>query len=264
MHHPIAPSLTEVWIDLVEDIMEKGREVSPRGMKTKELPQHTIIVDTRLPVLTIPERKLNYKFMAAESYWILAGDNRVATIAPYNSNIAQFSDDGETFSGAYGPKIVEQLPYVVGKLREDPDTRQAVMTIWRPSPGPSKDIPCTVAIAFNIRKNQLNAHVFMRSSDAYLGIPYDVFNFSMLTHLVCCYLNAEQPQLITPGLLYLTAASSHLYERNWHDAVKVSQAPTLEQHATPKELFTDEDRLMLQLSELRLAGPGAGIRWWEV
>jgi len=213
----------------------------------------------RRPVLRIPDRRLSYNFMAAEAFWILSGDNTVAGIAPYNENIAKFSDDGLTFFGAYGPRINAQLDYVTRKLLEDPDTRQAGLTIWRETPPMTKDTPCTVAIWFQLRDNRLQLHVFMRSSDLWLGLPYDVFNFSMLGHLVSARLRVQ------PGLLYLTAASSHLYATNYTAARECldSCSNTRMQPRTPTELHLDESALMVRLDRLRAAHRGSPLRWWE-
>lgn len=68
------------WIEALNDILIHGQEVSPRGRLTREIPQRTLRVNMRKPVLTVPDRSLSYRFMAAEAYWILSGDNRVATI----------------------------------------------------------------------------------------------------------------------------------------------------------------------------------------
>lgn len=263
-------SFSNTWLELLKTIMDDGSEVSPRGMKTLELPQHTIKVNMRKPVLTVPSRKLNYKFMAAEAYWILSGDDKVENIAPYNSKIAQFSDNGKTFFGAYGPKIISQLTYVINKLIVDKDSRQAGLTIWRENPEETKDVPCTVAIFFNIRqvegKDLLNVHVFMRSSDAWLGVPYDVFNFCMLGHFICGYLNAlEGSVIVSPGTMYLTAASSHLYETNWslvQDCLSNS-SDMVDQPETPVCIFATPGVLMQWLKNLRETSPGDYLRWWE-
>lgn len=269
-------SLNEAWLYTLSAIESNGWDVSPRGMATKELPQHTVAVDMKLPVLTFKERKLHYPFMAAEAFWILTGDDRVSTIAPYNKHISQFSDDGETFAGAYGPRILDQLNYVLNTLTNDEDTRQAVMTIWSPKPELSKDIPCTVAIDFKIRDDALNVHVFMRSSDVWLGLPYDVFNFSMLGVLVCGMLNRDvdpEDQLI-PGVLFLTAASSHLYERNFPDAERClnqingeGEIPVDQRDLVPVDLYSGPGdpvgRLLDTLSQIKDSSKGAKIRWWE-
>jgi thymidylate synthase len=251
-----------VWQNLLRDLLEGGKCIAPRGMATQELPQRTLAVNMRKPVLTVPKRNINPRFMAAEAYWILSGDDRVETIAPYNSRIVEFSDDGQVFFGAYGPKVVAQLPYVVNTLMRDPSSRQAGLTIWRENPRPTKDVPCTVALFFGIRDGTLNVHVFMRSSDAWLGVPYDVFNFSMLGHYVCGLLHKEG-MAVTPGNLYLTAASSHLYETNYEQARQCLDE-VKPQFPTPTFAWTQPDQLMERLKSLRESKPGSELRWWDV
>jgi len=219
----------ESWRYLLECIMVCGDEVSPRGMKTKEmLHTNTISVDMRRPVVTTKARKLNYKFMAAEALWILAGRNDVESLSDYVPRMAEFSDNGEVLAGAYGPRITPQLPYVVDALVRDRDTRQAVLTIWTPNPPPSKDIPCTISMCFSIRARKLHQHVYMRSSDGWLGIPYDIFSFCMVGLKVRDMYNqavrnlydegliAPKPKLhVQPGIMTISMTSSHLYERDW-------------------------------------------------
>lgn len=255
-----------MWLNLLADVMGKGIEVAPRGKLTKELAQKTVIVSMQRPVITVDERRLSYQFMAAEAFWILSGDDSVAGLAPYNKRIVEFSDDGERFFGAYGPRIIDQLPFVVSKLLEDISTRQAVLTTWRQKPPKSKDVPCTVAMAFNVRGGWLNCHVFMRSSDVWLGIPYDVFSFSMVAHLVCARYNSQQgnARALRPGHLYVTAASSHLYEENWEAAKKLAlEGQGEDTDEVPSWMWQDEKLLLDQLKALRETKRGDALRWWE-
>jgi len=255
------------WHTQLTDILLYGDEVCPRGKRTKELPQYTIEVDMRRPVLMDPRRKLSYPGMAAEAHWILTGDSSLAGIEPYLPRMKEFSDDGVTLTGAYGPRIHEQLTYVVEKLYQDPDTRQATMTLWNRNPAPGKDYPCTVAFDFKIRNGKLNLHAFMRSSDAWLGIPYDVFSFSMVAHLVCCRLAALYHPIVNvvePGTLYLTAASSHLYHENWLRALEcTTPVGDSTQYPTPEALYHEQARLLTRLDLLRKSGKGDRLRWWE-
>jgi hypothetical protein len=229
------PTLNEAWQRQLGTIMANGLDVSPRGMMTKELPQKTLVFDMNHPVITFPARKLGYRFLAAEAWWILSGRDDVASIAPYSKEISQFSDDGVTFFGAYGPPIVDQLDYVVKALVRDEDTRQAVLTTWRPNPPETKDVPCTIAFSFMLRDGVLNTHVFMRSSDNWLGIPYDAFNFTMVTCDVLSRLNQELVGTSRPvyrlGTMHLTAASSHIYERNFNDVQNILAAEVPERSA---------------------------------
>lgn len=257
-------NFSTAWQLHLAELLNKGRECSPRGKKILELPSMQLTVDMRKPVLTVAERKLSYKFMAAEAYWILTGDDRVETIEPYNPNISQFSDDGVKFFGAYGPPIKDQLGYVVNKLELDRDSRQAGLTIWRQNPPETKDVPCTVAIFFYIRGPELEAHVFMRSSDAWLGVPYDVFNFSMLSHYVCGHLNerGRLETLVMPGQLYLTMGSAHLYEQNFAAAHSAVRAPSTAQRPTPDAMALNSKACLELLEKLRHSAKGDDIRWW--
>jgi thymidylate synthase len=258
---------SEVWLNALDETLHSGILVAPRDLMTKEIPQRTLEIDMRKPVLRVPKRELNYKFMAAEAFWILSGDDTVEGIAGYNSRIIEFSDDGVRFFGAYGPKIISQLPFVIKKLLDDPMSRQAGLTIWRESPPVTKDVPCTVAIFCSLREGLLNLHVFMRSSDLWLGIPYDVFNFAMLGHYICSLLNQSKlnDDFVAPGRLYLTAASSHLYQTNWDAAVQclIGDAP-LPQAETPKFLYSDPAMCLKWLRDLRESKPGSILRWWEL
>jgi hypothetical protein len=104
------------WQGLLDVIMTSGIETSPRGKKTKELMGFKSMIDMNQPVITIKERGLGYKFMAAEAAWIMSGDNRVSTIAQFSKQISNFSDDGILFFGAYGPRIRDQLGHVTSSL----------------------------------------------------------------------------------------------------------------------------------------------------
>lgn len=265
------------WLSELSWAFNKGNDVTPRGQLTKEVLQQTSIVNMRRPVVTLPERKLSTKFLGGEAYWILSGDNRVETIAPYNKNIVNYSDDGVTFFGAYGPRILSQLDYVIDKLKSDADTRQAVLTIWRENPPETKDVPCTVAVHFMIRDHKLNCHVFMRSNDLWLGFPYDVFNFSMLSHLVCCKLNAFVIEnggvIIEPGMLYHTASSRHIYEQHFGQVeqlinqynladMSMEELKSLETAETPENMYLSGVYLAHVLDSLRKDGKSSEYKWW--
>lgn len=181
-------------------------EVSPRGMKTLEW-RGPFITEYYKPneyVLFDPVRDANPFFHFMESIWILAGNADVKTLAKYNSQMVQFSDDGKVFHAPYGYRLrrhfetefedrsdgmlrsryepVDQILGVVNLLLEEPDTRRAVMVLWDPASDLSvagwdrsnmdanvKDIPCNDVIFFKLREGHLNMTVCCRSNDALLG-----------------------------------------------------------------------------------------------
>ncbi len=220
------------WLSMLKDVMERGQESKPRDMRIKELIGYQSTFDMEYPVVSVVERKLSRKFLAGEAHWILTGDNRVSTIAPHNSNIAKFSDDGHFFAGAYGPMVVDQLSYVVDSLVKDHDSRQSVLTIWRPNPRPSRDIPCTISAQVLLRKRLDGAgflfdeiHVVdtMRSSDAWLGWVYDCYNFTMLAAFVALLYYERTGNRLSLGKLHLQCGSQHVYENNWEQVTKILQ-----------------------------------------
>ena len=215
----------EEWVNALQFLYWDGHKAFVRGRPTKELLNYTLKINMMYPEINIPERNVNNKFRAAEAAWILSGDNRVKKIKSYCKEYAKFSDDGIFLNGAYGPPIVDQLPYILHTLKEDIHSRRAVITIWRPKPDTrSKDIPCTVSLQWVVRGEFIYCIANMRSNDIWLGTVYDMYVFSMITQWICAELFNVCEIDILPGTLFLNAGSLHLYKDNWEAALKVIEA----------------------------------------
>ena len=215
-----------------------------RGQQTLEILASQTNVDMDFPIVTCKARNLGYRFMVAEAWWILTGQNAVETIKPYSQQIERFSDDGIHYSGAYGPPVVDQLTYIVDSLQKDSHSRQAVLTIWRPNPRDSKDIPCTVNVQWLIRDGYLHCIDTMRSSDAWLGWPYDIFNFTMLSAHILQLLRKRSSYFdsVDLGTLTLNAGSQHLYEKEIEKAREVlenSEAEYARKTFIPEEVYNN-------------------------
>ena len=204
----VVASTDVVWNELVFLLIKHGRLAGPRGMASFELFGLSQEFPMRSPLVLNPFRKVNYSFMAAEALWMLNGSNTVSELEPYLSKIKDYSDNGHVFFGAYGPKIIEQWDYIKEKLSSDQESRQAVISIWRERPPKTLDVPCTLALQFTVRNGTLHTHAFMRSSDVFLGLPYDIFNFSMISAKLAIELD------LILGNLYWHAGSAHVYSRD--------------------------------------------------
>lgn len=209
----IAPNANEAWDMEAQNLLSMGNPVVTRNAngisKTWEVLHSPIYVDMDSPVLTHPGRGASLKFMEAEAAWMLMGRNDTQYFKDKGLvKVCEFSDSGYAFRGSYGPKIYEQLPYVLDCL-QDPqaNSRQAVISIWRERPSKSKDIPCTLSMQFIVRDGLLHTSVAMRSSDIWLGVPYDIFNFSVISLYIARALNLDGL-----GTLCRFAGSSHLYD----------------------------------------------------
>lgn len=195
--------------------------VSPRGMEVREQigGKYTVPMPA---YIDLEDRKVNADFMFAEAAWIISGSNRLEDLTETMKSYANYSDNGVTLEGAYGPKVVDQLNYVVDTLENDNDSRQAIINIWRERPRPSKDIPCTLSMGFMIRENKLEMVVNMRSHDIVLGSTYDVFSFSAVANVVRLLLaergiEIDKDENGNFGNLTVNANSLHLYERHYED-----------------------------------------------
>ena len=203
------------WKELVESLLvDPEYRVAPREQKSSEI----LDVHYKVPMpafLDIAARDVKLPFMFIEAAWILSGSNRLSWIKKYLPGYARFSDEGQFMRGAYGPMFLEQLPYIVEVIKNDNDTRQGVLTIWRPRPGKSKDVPCTVSAKFYLREGVLHSIFDMRSQDVILGLTYDIFTFSMMTEAVRLELQVQGVNS-TLGNLSVTVGSLHLYD-NYYD-----------------------------------------------
>lgn len=212
-------TLQEAWFRMLYELLFSYEyKIAPRNFMTKEkLGVIVRITDMRNNIIYHPVRNLNYKYLVAEWLWIALGMEDLATLTQYNGQMSRFSDDGKVLAGAYGPRLAKQWEYVIDTLKKESSSRQAVATIWTPNPPASKDIPCTISLQFLVRDQKLNVIVTMRSSDVWLGIPYDVFTFSMLANSIAGILDLE------PGFIQLQLGSSHIYQDNWEKALQILQ-----------------------------------------
>ena len=207
---------------ILERVMSMGNVSAPRGKPVREILGMTTTFDMAYPLVTRTARKLGYRFAPAEAAWILSGSNDLERIKKYSPFIWEFSDDGFFYQGAYGPRVIDQLTYVCDVLSDDHDTRQAVIEVWRPNPRPGRDIPCTLSYQFIARQGRLHCIQSMRSSDAWLGYPYDVFNAAMLTGYIILLLRdrkAKGRKDLKIGTHTMCVGSQHIYEPQWKQSI---------------------------------------------
>lgn len=207
--------LHDAWLEQLQRLVHQGQVVGPRKLITfEELDVALGKVTSLRPLLTINNRKLNYRFAVAEWLWIFFGLSDVRTIEQYNPKMRDFSDDGMFLTGAYGPHVHGQWTETVMKLTADPSTRQAVIEIPRPRKV-TKDEPCTLSLQFFNRFGGLHCVATMRSSDIWLGLPYDCFTFMQLQNILAGQLSLRR------GWFSIHLGSSHLYRTDLQRALEV-------------------------------------------
>lgn len=242
----------EAYPVITKNVFRYGRVSAPRGMETRELLNASFAIYN--PVDTLINRPgWSDAFAAAEAAGLVGGYSDPELLAKINPTMTRFFEerDGRSFQhGAYGPRIRFTLPQAVDRLQDDPDTRQAVLTVFDSNKDfrHTPDVPCTVVLQFTVRDDKLNLHVVMRSNDVWWGLPYDVLQFTQLQLTVANLLNFGY------GTYFHTAHSLHVYARDF-DAVE-DLAPSKEREFHPTGFgWAGVDVLGVQL-RVRALRPG--------
>ena len=248
-HGPARTYLTvnDALPDLARHVLDGDELGSRKGERVLErLHQQITLTEPwdRYPRLGI--RKASLPAQIAETMWILSGRNDVEWLSYYLPRAVEFSDDGQTWRGGYGPRLrkfgtvtglgkgIDQLDAVVRELRAFPTSRRAVLSIWDPmidgrgvDEEPVKDVPCNDFISFQSRLGELHAHVFVRSNDLVWGWSgINAFEWSVLQEVIAGILGIEV------GTLTFSISSLHSYDRHWGRLRRISEA-----YPAPEECF---------------------------
>ena len=153
-----------------------------------------------------------------EFLWYLSGNDSLSFIRYYIPAYPEDGDGASTLRAAYGPRLrsshKDQIGWIIEILRKKPSTRRAVIPIYSPQDTYTEvsEVPCTCTLQFLLRNGRLELLTHMRSNDAYVGLPGDIFAFTMIQELVARSLNVEV------GIYKHLVGSLHLYERDWPNA----------------------------------------------
>jgi thymidylate synthase len=208
-------SVSDLYFQVGNQLLGKGEKVAPRGTETKELRSVNIeLTNPANNLMLVEDRKFNLAFALAESIMLFDSSddsNFVKYYSYFNDTIKNYSDDGVTMEGAYSSRVAANIPRIISMLKEDPNTRQAVLQIYGREflDKTTKDVPCTLNLQFLLRDNKLELHVYMRSNDIIWGLPYDIFNFTNLQMVVANTIGADL------GSYFHTVSSMHVYERHY-------------------------------------------------
>ncbi|ANZ14914.1 thymidylate synthase [Streptomyces noursei] len=255
-----ADSVAELFTGAVT-LAKSGEKISPRGMATREVLDVTMrLTQPRARLLYAPPARIvNPAFAVAETVWHLSGTD-APWIFDYNARLRQYADDG-VLRGAYGPRMrswggtVDQLHRAVEILKDDPDSRRAIIQLYDPARDTAghKDVPCTLGFRFNLRGGRLHMSTTMRGQDVWIGMPYDLFFFTTLHELVAGWLDADL------GEYHHHVGSLHIYERDIEHAdalTGVTASPLMPELTTPWDGFE-------QLLDRTQAGEETGHPGWD-
>jgi thymidylate synthase len=256
-------NVEEAFIGELREVIDNGENIEVRNSKTREIRARLIEIDSiQQRCLVIPGRNNNIFATIAESMWVIAGRDDLEYLSAYLPRAKDFSDDGETWRGAYGPRLrdwngVDQLEEILAILSKDPTSRRAVATLFDPNRdfAQSKDVPCNNWLHFLIRNGRLDLHVVARSTDIWWGFSgINAFEWSLLLELMSYWLNREA------GSLTFFTSSLHLYERHIVRAESVLASTTSDRQS----LYSSSRISSAQFSTPRAAFKDALAEWMRI
>jgi len=226
MLHP-TKSFGTVYRKLLRDLLDKDHAIVEVNKRTKTrvaiLPGAQAfqldLQDGRLPLNGL--RRTYPRTAATEIAWFLKGARDVAWLEERNVRIwSDFAEKNGEVANAYGYRWRsafgrDQIDAAVETLKRDPSSRQVYVTAWSGrSDGlgkKGKNFPCPVGFTLNIINNQLHSTLMMRSSDVFVGLPYDVMGHAMLMAILAGWIDKR----LTLGTMSVTLAHAHMYQDHW-------------------------------------------------
>ena len=213
------------YLDLVRHILDQGVRKSDRtGTGTLSVfgYQMRFPLGDGFPLVTT--KKIHTRSIIHELLWFLRGETNVA---PLRENGVSIWDEWADANGDLGPvygaqwrswpagdgKCIDQISALMDRLRRDPDSRRLIVSAWNVAEVPRMALaPCHVLFQFYVADGRLSCQLYQRSADVFLGVPFNIASYALLTHMV-----AEQADL-APGDFIWTGGDCHLYTNHLEQA----------------------------------------------
>jgi thymidylate synthase len=212
--------------DLIIDVLENGIEKSDRtGTGTRALFGRQIRFDLAdgFPLLTT--KKVHLKSVIHELLWFISGETNIKPLQEAGVRIWDEWADPET--GELGPvygaqwrrwqgpegRVVDQLQGVIDQIRLNPDSRRLIISSWNAAQVDDMALPpCHCLFQFQVMGDRLHCQLYQRSADIFLGVPFNIASYSLLTHMVA------QVTGLQPGEFIHTFGDLHLYDNHLEQA----------------------------------------------
>lgn len=211
-------TLDDLLMGVYPEIKRAGRLIHPSKGDAYELTGVLLEIKNPLGRLSRTEKRSTLFSCFGELLWYLTKRHDLQFIEYYIKHYTHYSDDGVTIYGGYGPRLfdlngIDQVQSVINCLLEKQDSRQAVIQIFGAGDitKKRKDVPCTCTLQFLLRDGRLDMLTSMRSNDAFMGLPHDVFAFTMLQEIIARTIGVEL------GSYKHVVGSLHLYLKNEQD-----------------------------------------------
>ena len=204
--------------DLMERVLKHGLEKRDRtGTGTLSVFGHQMRFDLSEGFPLVTTKKLHLKSIVYELLWFLAGDTNVRWLQEKGVSIwNEWADDEGELGPVYGHqwrswpaqdgKTIDQIAWVVSEIKRNPDSRRLIVTAWNPADIEKMALPpCHCLFQFYVGDGRLSCQLYQRSADVFLGVPFNIASYALLTMMVAQVANLK------PGEFIHTFGDAHLY-----------------------------------------------------
>lgn len=234
------------YLELLRHVLEHGAEKSDRtGTGTRSVFGWQMRFDLNEGFPLVTTKKLHLRSIVHELLWFLQGDTNVAYL---KDNKVSIWDEWADANGELGPvygkqwrrwagpdgKEIDQIQWVVDEIKRNPDSRRLIVSAWNVADLPRMALmPCHTMFQFYVADGKLSCQLYQRSGDIFLGVPFNIASYALLTHMVAqvCGLGV--------GDFVHTLGDAHLYSNHYEQArEQLSRQP----RALPKLKLNPEVR----------------------
>ncbi len=185
------------YLELLHRVLTEGRFKADRtGVGTYSLfgAQLRVNLQNGFPLLTT--KKVHFKSIVYELLWFLRGDTNVRWLQEHGVTIwDEWADENGDLGRIYGAqwrswrapdgRTIDQIQWVVEEIRRNPNSRRLLVTAWNPGELDQMRLPpCHVLFQFYVLEGRLSCHLYQRSADLFLGVPFNIASYSLLTIMI--------------------------------------------------------------------------------
>lgn len=221
------------YLDLLDLVLRSGVKKSDRtGTGTLSVFGHQMRFDLAAGFPLLTTKKLHVKSIIVELLWFLKGDTNVAYLKENGVSIwNEWADDKGDLGPVYGYQWrswptpdggkIDQIATVIAGLKKNPDSRRHIVTAWNPADVDRMALPpCHCLFQFYVADGKLSCQLYQRSADIFLGVPFNIASYALLTQMVAHVTGLK------PGEFIHTLGDAHIYANHMEQAhTQLARAP---------------------------------------
>lgn len=221
------------YLDLMNDILQNGfRKEDRTGTGTRSLFGRQLRFNLQEGFPLVTTKKLHLRSIIYELLWFLKGETNIKYLNDHGVSIwDEWADENGELGPVYGSQWrswpapngekIDQISKVLNQIKKSPDSRRHIVSAWNPAEVDKMALPpCHVLFQFYAAGNKLSCQLYQRSADYFLGVPFNIAGYALLTHLFAQQCNMEAGDFVWTG------GDIHLYNNHIEQAqLQLSRQP---------------------------------------